>query len=138
MPRCYTSRMETPTRLPRTTEAPIAEDAANDATTARAPARQVRLAALRTGPWTDLAAVLGLVAGWRVATWLFALLVASSAALPGLFPPASAAEFFARALLQGEALWHVWIAQGGCAYFSRAMARRPTISNSPAARRIQP
>ena len=31
-----------------------------------------------------------------------------------------------------------WIAQGGCAYFSRAMARRPTISNSPAARRIQP
>lgn len=105
--------METPTRLPRATEAPIVEHAASDTAAIGAFTRQSRPSALHSGPWADLAAVLGLVAGWRAATWLFALLVASSTTWPGLFPPASAAEFFTRALLQGEALWHVWIAQGG-------------------------
>jgi len=68
---------------------------------------------LRAVAWADLATVLGLLGGWRVATWLFALLAATSVEGDGFYPPTTATEFFNRALLQGEALWHVWIAQAG-------------------------
>lgn len=107
--------METPTGLPRAAEVPPVEAAAPATPAVAMPAPRPRTGAGRAVPWADLGAVLGMVAGWRAATWLFALLAASSTEWPGLYPPASAADFFARALLQGEALWHVWIAQGGYA-----------------------
>lgn len=59
----------------------------------------------------DLATILGLFIGWRAATWVFGILAASS--VEGIPPPLSAVDFLARASLQGEALWHIWLAQGG-------------------------
>lgn len=51
--------------------------------------------------------------GWRAATWLFGLLAASSITGNEVYPPVDLPDFFARASLQGEALWHIWIAQNG-------------------------
>lgn len=72
---------------------------------------------LRALPWADIGAAAGMVAAWRGATWLFALL--ASYLGPGVYPPGSPAEFFTRALAQGEALWHVWIGERGY-YFAGA------------------
>jgi hypothetical protein len=68
----------------------------------------------RAAFWPDFGAVCGLVAIWTGALWLFALLASYLA--PSIYPPATAAEFFQRVLLQGEALWHVWIGQRGYAF----------------------
>ena len=71
-------------------------------------------ARLRSLPWSDIAAVGGMVAAWRVATWLFALL--ASYLGRETYPPESATQFFERVLLQGEALWHIWIGERGYAF----------------------
>ena len=68
----------------------------------------------RAAFWPDVGAAGGLVAIWTGALWLFALLASYLAR--DVYPPATAAEFFQRVLLQGEALWHVWIGQRGYAF----------------------
>jgi hypothetical protein len=68
----------------------------------------------RALPWADIGAVVGMLAGWRAALWLFALLSAYLAR--NIYPPSSADEFFSRTLLQGEALWHLWIGERGYDY----------------------
>lgn len=62
-------------------------------------------------PWADIGAVAGMVAFWRGVLWLFALL--ASYLGRDAYPPQGAHEFFARALLQGEALWYIWIGERG-------------------------
>lgn len=71
-------------------------------------------ARLRSLPWADIAAVGGMVAAWRVAIWLFALL--ASYLGRETYPPESATQFFERVFLQGEALWHIWIGDRGYAF----------------------
>lgn len=68
-------------------------------------------AALRALPWADIGVAAGMVALWRGALWLFALL--ASFLGRDTFPPADPGEFFIRVLAQGEALWHIWIGERG-------------------------
>lgn len=83
-------------------------------------------ARLRALPWADIGAAAGMVALWRGALWLFALL--ASFLGREVYPPATAGDFLGRALLQGEALWHIWIGERGY-YF--AGGERPSTAAFP-------
>lgn len=70
-----------------------------------------RLPVVRELPWATLATVGGMLLGWRLATWLFGSLMASS--VESIPPPTDNVDFLLRASVQGEAWWHLWLAQGG-------------------------
>jgi len=59
-----------------------------------------------------------MIAAWRAAIWLFALL--ASYLGRETYAPESVTQFLERVLLQGEAFWHIWIGERGYAFSAEA------------------